>query len=101
MNGNNLQTKGTIKIARGLENTSTLIVFSISNNCITDKAANIVAVVLSKNSKLQKLYLAENSFQGKGGIETARALKDHLVLDISNSRIDCCGLNEICVVLSS
>ena len=64
----------------------------------------MVAAVLSKNSKLQKLYLAENSFQGKGGIETARALKDHLnleVLDISNSRIDCCGLNEICVVLSS
>ena len=32
LNGNNLQTEGTIKIARGLENTSTLIVFSISNN---------------------------------------------------------------------
>ena len=53
LGGNSLQTEGAIKIARGLQNTSTLTILDISNNNIGVEAADDIATVLSHNTKLQ------------------------------------------------
>ena len=63
LGGNNLQTAGAIKIARSLQNTTALTTFSITNNNISDEAADDIAAVLSHNTKLQELYLSGNNLQ--------------------------------------
>ena len=69
-----LETSGTIKIARALHNTSSLITLDISNNNIGSEAADDVAAILSHNSKLQQLYLGGNKLETSGTIKIARAL---------------------------
>jgi len=55
--GNNLKSAGAIKITKALQNTVTLISFGLSNNNISEEAADEIAAVLSHNTKLQELYL--------------------------------------------
>ena len=45
----NLQSAGTIKIAKGLQNTSRLTVFSIFDNNISEEAAGDIATVLDQH----------------------------------------------------
>ena len=45
----NLQSAGTIKIAKGLQNTSSLTVFSIFDNNISEEAAGDIATVLDQH----------------------------------------------------
>ena len=55
--------------------TLTLTKFSISNNSITDEAADDIAVAISNNIHLQELNLGGNSFQASGIIKIARSLQ--------------------------
>jgi len=55
-----------------VQNTSSL---SISNNNISEEAADDIATVLFSNIKLQELYLDVNSLQSIGAIKIAKALQ--------------------------
>ena len=59
---NSFKTVGMIKIAKALQNVSGLIALNISNNNVNERAADDIATVLSRNSKLQQLYFSNNSF---------------------------------------
>ena len=64
-----------IKISKALQNVSTLTELSISDNCIDETAADDIAVILSRNIKLQELHLHNNSFRTAGIIKIAKALQ--------------------------
>ena len=49
--------------------------FGISNNYVSDKAADDIAMVLSHNANLQKLYLDNNKLKTVGMIKIVKALK--------------------------
>ena len=66
LGGNNLQSAGAVKIAKGLQNVSDLTIFYISNNNISEEAADDIAAVLYRNTKLQKLELGGNNLQSAG-----------------------------------
>ena len=51
LSGNRLPAKNVIRIATGLENTSTLEVLNINNNNASEEAADI-ATVLAHNTQL-------------------------------------------------
>ena len=63
-----------IKIAKALQNVSGLIVLNIGNNNVNERAADDIATVLSRNSKLQQFYFSNNSFNTVGMIKIAKAL---------------------------
>jgi len=48
---------------------------SLQNNNITEEAAEALALVITFNTNLEKLYLGNNNFQLGGIIQIARALK--------------------------
>ena len=62
---NKLETEGVIKVAKALKNINHghLKVLGLSNNCITDKAANAIADVIHSNTELVRLEL---NLQSKG-----------------------------------
>ena len=57
---------GMIKIAKALQDISTMKVFSIGSNNIGHQAADNIAIVLFHNSKLKELYLHNNNFRTEG-----------------------------------
>ena len=84
INSNNLKTTGTIKFLKALKGTVTLKKLFISNNNITDGAAN----VLSFNTQLQELDISYNCFQAVGIAIIMKALQGMLTrLYISNNNI--------------
>ena len=90
LHSNDFKTAGMVKIAKALECISTLTVLSISNNRISEEAADDIAAVLSHNIKLQKLYLGTNSFKTLGMIKIAKALQNVSTLvafNISNNNV--------------
>ena len=81
--------------------TSTLNVFGISNNNVSEEAADDIAIVLSHNTKLQKF--SSNSFKTAGMIKIAKALKNvsNLTeLSISDNSIDERAADDIATALS-
>ena len=75
MNRNNLQPVNAIKIARALQNISTLRAFSIYNNNINDEAADDIATVIMHNTNLQYLNICNNNFKPIGTTKIAKALE--------------------------
>ena len=75
-----------IKIAKALQNISTLTALNTSNNDVGEEAADDFAKVLSHNSSLQELYLRDNSFKTVGMIKIAKALQHVLTLTALNIR---------------
>ena len=59
---NNLRSAGAIKIAKALQNISTLTTLYINDNQITDEAAlaDDIATAVSCNKKLQELDISNN-----------------------------------------
>jgi len=57
----NLQTANAIIIAKALQSTFSLTVLNISNNNIGVEAAEVIAVALSNNTRLEKVYLNCNN----------------------------------------
>ena len=62
----NLKTEGAIKIAKALQNHSSLIKVDVSLNNIGSEAADDIAAVLSHNTKLHILKVKENDLQASG-----------------------------------
>ena len=74
LGNNNLQTSGTIKVARSLQKISSLTKLYINHN-ITHKAADDIAAAISCNIHLQELNLGNNNLQTSGTIKVARSLQ--------------------------
>ena len=102
LGGNNLQEAGMIKIAETLRSNTTLKVFDISNNSVSDKAANSIAVTLSNKIKLEKLYLNGNELQAEGIIAITTTLQSYSlkVFDVSRNVIKCTAAIKIANILN-
>ena len=100
---NKLQRRGAIIISKGLQNTSTLVSFFISDNHVGVEAADDIATVLSHNIKLQKLYIGGNDLRTIGAIKIARGLQCNSSLvefNISNNDINVAAASDLATVLS-
>ena len=71
----NLQSRGAIKIAKALQNISTLTKLYINNNHITDKVADDIGTILSCNTQLQELDISNNWFQAMGITKITKGLQ--------------------------
>ena len=97
---NSFKSAGMIKIAKALQNISTLTIFGINNNNVDEKAADDIAAVLSRNSQLQGLNFGYNSFKSAGMIKIAKALQNMSIFSISNNDVDEQAADDIAKVLS-
>ena len=103
LHDDNLEAHGALNIARGLQNTSSLTEFYISNNNIGSEAADYIAAVLSQNTGLLKFYIHDNNLGTTGAIKIARGLQSTSSLTeftISNNNIGSEAANDIAAVLS-
>ena len=75
LGGNNLQTSGIIRIAKTLQENSTLTKLYIHNSNITDEAADDITAAISCNIHLQELNFGGNYLQTSNIIRIARALQ--------------------------
>ena len=82
LGSNNLQTSGTIKIAKALQKISTLIKLYIDRNCITDKAADDIGLALSCNGYLQIVNISENDFSKETAMKIS-TFASHLTIGIN------------------
>ena len=73
-----------------MHNITTLKIFRISNNDITEEAAGDIAVALSHNTQLQELDISDNHIKASGAITLAKGLHNITTLKffrISNNDI--------------
>ena len=68
--------RGIMKIAKGLQNISTLKKLYMSNCYITHEAAEDISIVLAHNRQLQEFDISKNTLQAKGFLKIAKALQD-------------------------
>ena len=106
VSGNNLQSKGAIKIAKVLQNISTLTKLYI-NNIFTKQTGNTaagdLALALSCNSQLQELNISNNQFSGADILKIANALLNKFALKklyMSNNNISVEAADSIAAVIS-
>ena len=86
---NNLNDDGVIKIAQSLCKHTKLKIINLQSNNITDKSAEALTSIISSNTGLEELYLANNTLQ-LGVITMSTALKNISslkVLDLGNNNI--------------
>ena len=100
-----LQTEGATEIFNAIRNHSCLISLNISNNNITNDAANVLASVLSLNITVQNLHLQRCSLQTEGAIKIFNAIRNHVHLTSlsirDNDDIDRQAVYVLRAVLSS
>ena len=90
LRSNDLQAADIIDILKGTAKISTLKVFNISYNNITDAAASCIAVLLSNNNNLDTVDLSYNNLQAAGAVEILRGMQYLSTLrrlNISNNNI--------------
>ena len=100
---NNLQTQGTIKIAKALQGIFTLKILRISNNNIADDAADDIAAAVSHSYQLKVFSISRNCVGAPGMIKIARALQQISTLQslyINNNRITDEASDDIVAVCS-
>ena len=98
---NILHANGIIKIVSGLKNTTTLKVFDISNNDISDQAAAVIADTLSEQGELEELILGGNNLQD-GLVTIVKKLRCYStlkILDICNNSASTTTINCIAILL--
>ena len=103
LHGNGFKTLSMIRIAKALQNISTLTVFNISNNNVGEETADDIATVLSHNTKLKELYLNRNNFKTVGMIKIAKALQNISTLETLNLHTNNVGeeaADDIATILS-
>ena len=76
VSNNNFQLADAVKIAKALQNISTLTKLYISNSNVTNEAVDGLAAVICKNTKLQEIDVSKNNLQSKGAIKIAKALQN-------------------------
>ena len=99
---NSFRSTGAIKIAKALQNISTLTKLYLNNNHVTDLAADDIATVLSRNTQLQELDISENNFQTTGAKTITKALQSGYILRklyISNNNITAEAADDIAAVI--
>ena len=98
---NNLQSAGIIKICR--INLAELTAFNISNNNVTDDAAENISTVLSLNNQLESLDLSSNYFKCEGLAKIFDCLKNVKYLrklNVSGNEITSKAADTIATFLS-
>ena len=103
LGGNDLQTSGVIKIARGLQKISLLTKLCMNYSNITHEAADDIAAAISCNMDLQELNLGDNMLQSSGIIKIARSLQKVSSLTklyINHNNITYEAANDIAAVIS-
>ena len=102
LRGNDLQTADIIDILKGAGKISTLKVFNISHNNVTDAAANSIAVLLFSNNNLDTVDLSYNSLQAAGVVKILKGMRNCSTLrrlNVSNNNITDEAAADIAVVL--
>ena len=74
ISGNYFKTPSMIKIAKALQQTSTLQQFYI-NNIITDETVDDIAAIIYSNTQLKEFRFSKNNLQSTGAIKIAKALQ--------------------------
>ena len=103
LDGNDLQTISAMKIIKALQGISTLRVFSICNNMITDEAADDIAAAVTSNMNLSEFNISKNNLQTIGVIKVLNALKGIRSLkrlNISYNNINGKVVDDISVAIS-
>jgi len=100
LNQCNLHKEGVIKIAKALQNTSSLVEFNMHGNNIGDKAADEIAIVLFQNKFLQNLNLDETNLQTVGTIKIAKSLQNNRSLISSGNYMGDEAADDIATILS-
>ena len=102
LNANVLENVGIIKIANSLQSIITLTELYLSDNNITEKAADDIVTVLSHNNKLKVLNLNRNDLKATGVVKIAKALQMSTLkrLEIERNNATKEAANDIAVVIS-
>ncbi|XP_065882868.1 uncharacterized protein [Dysidea avara] len=103
LSGTNLQTVGCILICNALLQLRTLTRLILSNNNITDEAANDLSTLLSCNIQLKEFHIDGNCFQTKGVSRIAEGLKNTSTLSklfMGNNIINNKSVDDIANILS-
>ena len=104
LDGNNLLTRGVIKIATALKMLSSLRILSLCSNGITDDAAEEISNVITSNIFLVDLLLGNNQLQTTGVCKIAIALTKVLTLrklDLFNNHVTPDAAEELAATLSN
>ena len=103
LDGNDLLTRGVVRIASALKKLSSLRILSLCSNGITDDAAEEISNVITSNVLLVDLLLGNNQLQATGICKIAVAMKKTLLmkLDLSNNHITPDAAEELAVTLSN
>lgn len=99
----NLNSTKAIKINNALKNISSVKVFSVNNNDITDESTNSMVAVIHGNSLLEKLNISHNKLSYSGALNIANSTlstKNIKVLDISNNFITSGNIVDLAAALS-
>ena len=101
---NYLDALSVIKVAKSLQEISTLTKLCINNNQITNKAAHYIANVISCNSHLQILDISSNNLQQVQGasiiLKRLQKISSLTTLYISNNNITYEVADDIAAVVS-
>ena len=102
LNGNMLEVVGIVTIAHSLLKVSTLTELYLSDNNITEKAADYIAAVLSHSKNLQVLNLNRNNLRATGVIKIVKALQMSTLqkLEIENNNATLKAAQDIAAILS-
>ena len=103
ISNNFMQTVSVIIIFKSLQHISGLKKLYINCNEITNEAADNIAVVLSKNTKLEKFNMSYNNLQAMGVAKIFREMKNISSLktiDISHNMITDEAAESIATILS-
>ena len=104
LGGNRFQTAGIIKIANSLQQMSCLSELYLSNNGITETAADSISAVILTNLRLQRLDLGGNAIEARGMTTIAEGLKKLSFLNelrINNNNVTDEAANDIARVILS
>ena len=104
LDGNMLMTTGVVIIAKALKKHSNLTLLSLSNNEITEDAAEEISAIVSSKNLLRGLLLSNNQLQS---MHLSEITKSHggihflHILELSNNFINTTAADELAVTLSS
>ena len=101
LDGNMLMTTGVVIIASALKKHSNLRLLSLSNNEITEDAAEEISAIVNSNTLLGGLLLGNNLLQSVGTCEITRSLATVQTLELTNNCIDETAADELAVSLSN
>ena len=104
LDGNMLMTTGVVIIAKALKKHSNLTLLSLSNNEITEDAAEELSAIVNSNNLLGGLLLSNNQLQFTHLSKTTKfhgGIHFLHILELSNNFINATAADELAVTLSN